>query len=99
MNHDGTAQAQSLQSARHGVEKLRTRHAKNLRLGLQRIDQGAQQVEHRAHPQGASQRRQTHKSWMPGGSEQEGDTGSRQSLHHLFQRCLEVETEPLEHIG
>ena len=99
MNHDSTAQAQLLQSSRHGVEKLWTRHAKNLRLRLKRIDQGAQQVEHRANPQGASQRCQIHKSWMPGGSEQEGDTGSRQSLHHLVQGCLEVETEPLEHIG
>ena len=88
-----------LQSARHGVEKFRTRHAKNLGLGLQRIDQRTQQVEHRADPQAASQRRQIHKSWMPGGSEQEGDTGSRQSVDHLVQRCLEVEAEPLEHVG
>ena len=71
----------------------------HLEIGLQRIHQRAELVEHRAHPQAAAQGCQPHQSGMPARCEQEGDAGRRQGFNHPLRWSLQVEAGGLQHVG
>ena len=77
MKHHGPALTKDAQRFRHRLQLLRTRHPQHLGLRPQGVHQGAELVEHGAHPQAASQGGQTGQGWMPAGRKQEGDPRQR----------------------
>ena len=99
MDDHRTLQTETLQGSSHGIEKIFPGHPQHLCLGSQRINQRAEQVEHRADTQAASQRGQVHQGRMPGRSEEECDARRWNRLDDRLQRSLEIEAQPLQHIG
>ena len=99
MDHHGSGKPEPPEGIRHRIEEIRPGHPQHLGFGGKGIDQGAEKVEHGAHPQPAAQGRQSHQGGMPARGEEKGDACLCEGLDHLVGRCLEMDAEGFEHIS